>query len=594
MNKTPTVLLRVLALTLLTACTADSLSSSDTGSEPRASASGALGTPGACWSLTGSFSTQRVTHTATLLPNGKVLVAGGYQTVQQGGLVNFIYLASAELYDPATGTWGATGSMTEPRRDHTATLLPGGKVLVAGGYEYTDGDLATAELYDPATGTWSATGSMTEPRRDHTATLLPDGKVLAVGGVNDNNEILATAELYDPATGTWSLTGSLVLARAQQTATLLPNGKVLIVGGTTPNDTIALAEVYDPATGTFSAAGSMSVPRRRHTTTLLANGKVLVAGGRAAGSSGIGSYSSAEVYDPATSTWSATGAMSVIRVFHTATLLANGKVLVTGGTSGGGLTSAEVYDPATGTWSTAGSMSVARSAHVAVRLANGQVLVMGGVNGLYNNIPLETELYACGAAGAATCPDGSAWSEVPFSSGDVTLKLHCPQVMTLECSTNTWADPGATATDGAGPVQVHKYNTGDDDGDGIPGSQDPDDFGPGPNLSVPNSYTMEYIAWSATAQVNVIRTVHVQDTTPPVLNLKGPAQSTHTCGSAWVDPGVEATDACDGDKTYSVVTTGYVNGWAEGTYTLTYALTDGAANSAPSLSRTVQVVNCPW
>ena len=152
---------------------------------------------------TGNLVTARFFHTATLLPNGKVLVAGG---LHDGST-----LASAELYDPASGTWTATGSLATARDHHTATLLPNGKVLVAGGFDGSVA-LASAELYDPASGTWTATGSLATARYGHTATLLPNGKVLVAGGLTDSGS-LASAELYDPASGTWTATGSLATAR---------------------------------------------------------------------------------------------------------------------------------------------------------------------------------------------------------------------------------------------------------------------------------------------------------------------------------------------------------------------------------------------
>jgi len=158
-----------------------------------------------------------------LLPNGKVLVAGGY-TDAIGSL------SSAELYDPASGTWMTTGSLTAPRNFYTATLLPNGKVLVAGGYNEISGALWSAEFYDPASGTWAATGSLATARGNHTATLLADSKVLVAGG-GDNGSYLASAELYDPASGTWMTTGSLATVRSYHTATLLPNGKALVAGG---------------------------------------------------------------------------------------------------------------------------------------------------------------------------------------------------------------------------------------------------------------------------------------------------------------------------------------------------------------------------
>jgi N-acetylneuraminic acid mutarotase len=324
------------------------------------------GLPSCEWASTGSMASSRSGHTATLLPDGKVLVSGGQAS--SGG-----YLATAEEYDPATGTWSATGSMTSSRDEHTATLLPNGKVLVSGG-RVTGNSLARVEVYDPATGTWSATGSMASSRSGHTATLLPDGKVLVSGGYGSSGGYLATVEAYDPATGTWSATGSMASSRSGHTATLLPDGKVLVSGGIASwGNPLAMAEEYDPATGTWSPVGSMTSPRSGHTATLLPNGKVLVAGGY--GSSGY--LMLAEEYDPATGSWGVTGLMASSRAFHTATLLPNGKVLVSGGQGSDGQR-AEVYDLAMGTWNAAGSMASPRGEHTATLLPNGKVLVVGG------------------------------------------------------------------------------------------------------------------------------------------------------------------------------------------------------------------------
>ena len=174
------------------------------------------------WTTSGapSMSAMRVAHSATLLPNGKVLVAGG----SNGG-----YLSSAELYDPSSGSWTTTGSLASTRGYHTATLLPNGKVLVAGGSNGSA--LSTAELYDPASGAWSTTGPMSAARQQHTATLLPNGKVLAAGGNSPGFQ--STAELYNPASGTWTTTGPMASARDTHTATLLLNGKVLRQGDST-------------------------------------------------------------------------------------------------------------------------------------------------------------------------------------------------------------------------------------------------------------------------------------------------------------------------------------------------------------------------
>ena len=236
---------------------------------------------------TGSPSNARTVHTATLLPNGKVLVAGGFNPPS----VVLAY-ASAELYDPDTGLFSSTGSLITARRVHTATLLTNGKVLVAGGRNPPT-YYASGELYDPNTGVFSSTGSMATPRAFHTATLLANGKVLVAGGLN-GSVYVASAELYDPDTGLFTPTGSLNTAREDHTATLLPDGRVLIVGGDTGATTFASAELYDPDTGKFTVTGSLGTARTSHTATLLPpstdrpNGKVLIAGGASNGTGSDG------------------------------------------------------------------------------------------------------------------------------------------------------------------------------------------------------------------------------------------------------------------------------------------------------------------
>jgi hypothetical protein len=225
-----------------------------------------------------------------------VLVAGGFLGFL--GLSGGTSLETAELYDPASGTWTPTGSLAAPRRQHTATLLPSGKVLVAGGgniNNYNASLFASAELYDPATGTWTTTGSLATARVIHTSTLLSNGKVLIVGG-NGPPNYLASAELYDPTTGTWATTtGSLATARYYHTATLLPNGKVLVAGGATGQKTFASAELYDPSSGIWTATGSLGTARGGHTATALPNGEVLVTGGGNAGPTNT-LFASSELY----------------------------------------------------------------------------------------------------------------------------------------------------------------------------------------------------------------------------------------------------------------------------------------------------------
>jgi hypothetical protein len=329
---------------------------------------------------TGSMSTDRIQHTATLLSTGRILLAGGFSVFVSGTT-----LSNAEIYDPTTGTFGATGNMTVDRHSQTATLLTTGKVLVAGGVDSVN-SLASAELYDASTGTFSATGSMTTARVHHTATLLPTGKVLVVGGFDGISNgtfgnSLPSAELYDPATGTFAATGSMINDRAFHTATLLPSGMVLVAGGYSSSrfGAVGGAELYDPTSGTFSSTGNMTTDRYVHTATLLLTGKVLVAGGYSfnAGTN----LTSAELYDPATGTFSATGSMTTNRGFAVSTLLPTGMVLVAGGVKSGlALTSAELYDPISGAFSTTGNMIMDRIEHTATLLPTGRVLVTGGLS----------------------------------------------------------------------------------------------------------------------------------------------------------------------------------------------------------------------
>ena len=228
-----------------------------------------------------------------------VLIAGGIGE-------DVTRLSSTEIFDPTSAKWEVSGNLNIARRDHTATLLPNGKVLVVGGIGATgQGILSSAELFDPATGQWSATSNLATARTQHTATLLPNGKVLIAAGSGGTNSYLAGTELYDPGTNTWSGSGSLTTARGTFTATLLPSGKVLAVGGYGVSGTgvgsIASTELYDPATGTWSIAGNMVTGRYFQTATLLANGRLLVAGGNSYNSSipNSSTYAvNAELYDP--------------------------------------------------------------------------------------------------------------------------------------------------------------------------------------------------------------------------------------------------------------------------------------------------------
>ncbi|MCM3902465.1 MAG: hypothetical protein ND866_12225 [Pyrinomonadaceae bacterium] len=350
------------------------------------------------WSATGSMANVHTNNqTATLLYNGRVLVVGGLGADETT-------VATAELYHPTTEGWSATGSMGTARSGHTATRLLNGKVLVTGGFNQQPCSsncappiFLTAEIYDPTTGMWSATGSMNAARAGHTATLLYSGKVLAVGGFNETGTT-STAELYNPQTGNWSPAGNISTERSNFTAVRLYNGDVLIAGGyDSTGNALATTELYDFPSGTWDVVGSMNNARGFHTATQLFYGHVLVAGGINVPfplPTGFPALASAELYNPLTGTWSMTGSMSTPRTTSTLTPLYNGRVLAAGGENMdlNVLSSAELYNPFTGTWSPTGSLLVPRATHTATRLLSGKVLVAGG---FFIGNPLETaELYA--------------------------------------------------------------------------------------------------------------------------------------------------------------------------------------------------------
>jgi uncharacterized repeat protein (TIGR02543 family) len=332
------------------------------------------------------MSTERRGHTATLLPDGKVLVAGGIDNT--GWRVS-----SAELYDPVVGDWATSGPMHTARSGHSATLLHNGKVLVAGGWgTYA---LATSELYDPATGTWAETGNMRYAHNVHAATLLPSGKVLIAGGYG--NGYVDTVELYDPDTGTWTDTASMSYGRYAPTTTLLASGKVLAAGGSAGTYVnLHSTELYDPGAGTWTTTASLITARYFHTATLLDDGKVLVAGGQNINGIPI----SAELFDPVAETWTETSPLVSARYGHTATLLLGGKVLITGGCvyAQGISPNAEVYDPGTSTWEAICPLLCSRQEHSSTLLSSGMVLIVGGFNS--GGCLASTELY--GTAGICT------------------------------------------------------------------------------------------------------------------------------------------------------------------------------------------------
>jgi hypothetical protein len=338
----------------------------------------------------GNMSAARSLHSATLLPDGKVLIAGGASS--SSGV-----LASAEVYDSEANTFRSVGLMTTARRMHTATLLPDDTVLIVGGYGEGGVALASAELFDPVGGTFRATGSLSTARGGHTAILLATGKVLVLGGYGTRTyPDVAPAELYDPASHTFSAAGAYTGRGGCDfcaPSILLADGTVLFPGQYP-------AQLYDPTSDSFSVGGTMISDQSAAVT--LTNGKVLFAGGVE-----IGRSSRAELYDPATHTFATTGNMARPRVWHTLNWLPSGMVLAVGGETdsctgnscvfAGSVASAELYDPSTGTFFATGSMGAARSTHTATLLRDGRVLVAGGVSyggiGIFYGSLASTEVY---------------------------------------------------------------------------------------------------------------------------------------------------------------------------------------------------------
>jgi hypothetical protein len=330
----------------------------------------------------GSFSTAaalvmpRAGHTATLLPNGKVLLVGGSPSWPPTAAV----ATSAELYDPTTNTFSATGSLAFARRGgHAATLLSDGRVLVTGGVDDVQSapGRVEAEIYDPNTGRFAPTGSMTMARTVHAAVLLSNGKVLVAGGILAGN----TAELYDPVTGTFSSTSAPTRYHPTAAGVPLSEGRALVFGYDAAGDAYDVTRSAFNTTGSSQAAGdTWSGPAM----TPLADGRVFVAGGKERGPppSNLALVVNARLFDPATNTFSVSGALTSPRDGATATRLQDGRVLVFGGE---GTTSwpdrGELYDPHTGQFSPTVPAGAGRYGHTATLLPNGKVLIAGGLSG---------------------------------------------------------------------------------------------------------------------------------------------------------------------------------------------------------------------
>ncbi|WP_309888853.1 Ig-like domain-containing protein [Archangium sp.] len=459
------------------------------------------------WSTTGSLAEARRGFTTTVLLDGRVLATGGFSPMVGT-------LSSAELYDPATGTWAATGSLPMAEVDHSAHRLGSGQVLLVGG-EST----GTTALYDPAAGTWSSAASMATARRYHRTVLLDDGRVLAIGGLDTSYVQLTSAELYDPATNTWAPTGSLSVPREGHGAVLLADGKVLVFGGSDMGAE-STSELYEPTTGTWSPGGALSYGRSRPLAERLADDRILMFGGW---------RQEAEVYDPATNTWSLTSPTLQRRQHATSTLLPDGRVLAVGGMSGtsGSEDSAttELYDPTTGTWSLGPAMGNWRGLHSASVLQDGRVLIAGGM-GSAAYVTLATAELLLLDVDDVTAPVATVTS--PFEGASVEGEI----LLTADASDDYsvrrvefFAGDTLLGTDTAAPFSFSWYTS---------------------PWSVPNgSYVLTVRAYDASGNVGTSAPVSIlvnNDETPPTVTVTSPAADSVLQGQGLVTLSADALD----------------------------------------------------
>jgi hypothetical protein len=412
------------------------------------------------FNATGSMSTARQAPGVAPLPDGQVLVAGGFS--------GSAYLSSAEIYNPATGTFSPTGAMATPRDGPVAAALPDGRILVAGGLNGPD-FLSSAEIYNPATGTFSPTGSMTAGRRGAGAAPLGNGQILVAGGRGGMGSYLSSAEVFDPATGTFSATGSMSVGRYGPGASSLPDGSALVAGGYDSAGYTASAEIYDPDTGTFHATGSMPIGKYGAAAAPLGDGRVLFAGGFDQN----GHRNTAEIYDPVSGTFSSTIGLPADRVRAAAASLPDGRVLVAGGEDGSDfLSSAVVYnsDPEpVADGNSFGSVFVGQFAVSAIEVTNlgSQNLVISGPGAITGGDADDFFILENGCAGATLRFSESCDVAVEFSPGAggarssvLDLESNAPGGIAIELTgsgiigtTGPTGPTGGTATTGpTGPT----------------------------------------------------------------------------------------------------------------------------------------------
>ena len=341
----------------------------------------------------GELNHSRVDHSATLLPDGRVLVVGGMDAA-------FMPLRTAEVFDPETNAWTNTGEMRQARTEHSAALLKDGRVMVTGGMNEHLETIGTTEIFDPETGEWSEYESMRTVRRGHFTLSLNDGRVAVVGGIGQTlgglgilaNIVavgaLISTEIYDPEKDTWSQANDMREGHSGGLAVVLKDGRVLIAGGYNQSEALASSEVFDPTTNEWMRTTTMARKTFANTATVLDDGTVLFTGGFGMSRSKGGITPGSEVFDPTTNEWRKAPDTIHGRMGHTCTLLPDGRVITIGGSiASGPVNTGEFMDPETWTWTEITPMSIERSGHTATLLHDGRILVAGGA------LPTTVEVY---------------------------------------------------------------------------------------------------------------------------------------------------------------------------------------------------------
>jgi hypothetical protein len=369
-----------------------------------------------------SMSQARSNHTATVLTSGHVLVAGGTAGAST--------VRTSERYNPIDDTWKAVGLLHDSRSNHTATLLPNSTVMVAGGFtkQESTGSTQSVEIYYPDTELWLPTTPLISSRSFHTSVILPDGNVMVMGGLGGSGQYLNSVEIYYSTSRVWATLPAMASARSQHSATLLQDGRVLVAGGVGPGGVLGLGgndvEVYDPTTNSWSSLAPMTRERHSHTAGLLVDGRVLMSGGN----DGFAETGTTDIYDPKTNTWQFvtninTGATMVIpRQDHTSIVLPNNRVLSLGGFTALLIAQDQLedYDVARGTWTTQGVGNRAIGNHTTVLLANNRVVNLGGNDGLVDRDEVE---------------DGFFSGEPDSASGTGGNSLRRPNIVKIDTGT---------------------------------------------------------------------------------------------------------------------------------------------------------------